>query len=170
MLGIIGRTVPELNFAVLPIRQRGGDAMISFTGGPAWSIPTNAKDPEAAWEFIKFMNADETWLQGANADKASREEQGQFYIPSLTGNRHVDQLLIDEVYEPIDPKFDDAVRLFPELLAQSANRPVSKSPVGGQLQDILVQEGVLPALRGEMDAQQALTQADASAQNAIDSF
>lgn len=170
MLGIIGRTVPELNFAVVPIRQRGGDGLISFTGGPAWAIPTNANDPEAAWEFIKFMNADETWLLGANADKEGRKAQDQFYIPSLTANRHVDQLLIDEVYEPIEAKFDEAVRLFPELLAQSPNRPVSKSPVGGQLQDILVQEGLLPALRGELDAQQALTQADASAQDAIDSF
>jgi multiple sugar transport system substrate-binding protein len=170
MLGIIGRTVPDLNFAVLPVRRRGSDEMVSFTGGPAWAIPASAKDPEAAWTFIKFMNADETWIAGATADRDSRQEQGQIYIPSLTGNRHVDQLLIDEVYEPLDPKFDDAVRLFPELLAQSSNRPVSKSPVGGQLQDILTQEGVLPALRGELDAQQALTQADASAQDAIDSF
>lgn len=170
MLGIIGRTVPDLNFAVLPVRRRGSDEMISFTGGPAWAIPATANDPEAAWVFIQFMNADETWLIGATADRDQRQEQGQIYIPSLTGNRHVDQLLIDEVYEPLDEKFDNAVRLFPELLAQSENRPVSKSPVGGQLQDILVQEGILPALRGEMDAQQALTQADASAQDAIDSF
>ncbi|MDQ3412507.1 MAG: ABC transporter substrate-binding protein [Chloroflexota bacterium] len=170
MLGIIGRTVPELNFAVLPVRQWGGEGLVSFTGGLAWSIPANARDPEAAWEFIKFMNADETWVAGASADKQSRQDQGQFYIPSLTANRRADQLLIDEVYEPLEQKFDDAVRLFPELLAESPNRPVSTSPVGGQLQDILNQEAVLPALRGELDAQQALEQADASAQNAVDSF
>jgi multiple sugar transport system substrate-binding protein len=170
MLGIIGRTVPDLNFAVLPVRRRGSDEMISVTGGPAWAIPTGANDPEAAWVFIEFMNAEETWLTGANADKASRQEQGQFYIPSLTGNRQIDQLLIDEVYEPLDPKFDDAVRLFPELLAQSVNRPVASSPVGGQLQDILQQEGILPALRGETDPQSALAQADLSAQDAVDSF
>lgn len=170
MLGIVGRVAPDLNFALLPVRQQGGDGLVSFTGGFAWSIPNNAQDPEAAWEFIKFMTAEDTWLLGANADKASRQEQGQIYIPSLTGSPGIDQLLIDEVYEPISEGFDNAVQLFPELLAQSSNRPVSTSPVGGQLQDILVQEGVLPALRGELDAQQALTQADGSAQTAVDSF
>jgi multiple sugar transport system substrate-binding protein len=170
MMGIIGRTVPDLNFAVLPVRRRGGEEMVSFTGGFSWAIPANAPDPEAAWAFIEFMNREETWLTGANADKASRQERGQLYIPSLTANQQIDQLLIDEVYEPLAPSYDDAVRLFPELLAQSQNRPVSKSPVGGQLQDILTQEGVLPALRGETDAQQALAQADASAQDAVDSF
>ena len=170
MLGIIGRTVPDLNFAVRPAYRRDGSGMISFTSGNAWSIPTNAPDPEAAWVFINFMNAESTWRTGAEADKAGRAEQGQLYLPTLTANRVVDEMLINDIYEPIDERYDDAVALFPELLAQSPNRPVAKSPVGGQLQDILTQEAVLPALRGEIDPASALAQADASAQAAIDSF
>lgn len=170
MLGIVARVAPTLNFAVLPVKERNGDGLLSFTGGNSWSIPTDASDPEAAWEFIKFMNAEETWLIGANAVKEARVSQGQPYIPSLTANRVADQLQIDQVYEAISPQFDAAVQLFPQLIEESPNRPVANSPVGGQLQDILTQDGVLPALRGELSAEDALTQANDAAQDAIDSF
>ncbi|MDQ3466791.1 MAG: extracellular solute-binding protein, partial [Chloroflexota bacterium] len=170
MLGIVARVAPALNFALLPVKERNGDGLVSFTGGFSWAIPTDAKDPEAAWEFIKFMNADETWLIGANAVKEARVAAGQVYIPALTANRTADQLQIDQVYEPISPQFDAAVNLFPQLIEASPNRPVSKSPVGGQLQDVLTQDGVLPALRGELSAEDALNQANDAAQDAIDSF
>ena len=170
MLGIIARTVPDLNFAVLPMKQRGGQAPTSFTGGRAWYIPRQAKDPEAAWEFIKFMHTDDTWRIGANAVKQARREAGQPYIPSLTGSKTADQLQIFEVYEPIAPKFDQAVQLFPQLLEQSGNRPISRSPVGTQLHDVMTNQAVLPALRGEKAPQEALTQADQAAQAAIDAF
>ena len=52
----------------------------------------------------------------------------------------------------------------------SRNREISKSPVAGQLEDILRQEGVEPALAGSASAQDALDQANDSAQDAIDMF
>lgn len=170
MMGIVAATTPDLNFAVLPVKERGGDGLVSFTGGFSWAIPTDAGDPEAAWEFIKFINADETWLIGANAVKAARQAENKPYIPTLTANKAADQLQIEQVYAPISPNFDAAVALFPQLLEQSTTRPVSESPVGGQLSDILRDEGVLPALRGDMSPEDALKQADGTAQDAIDSF
>ncbi len=170
MMNIVSRTTPDLNFAVRPIKQRGGEGLVSFTGGRAWYIPQGAKDPEAAWAFIKFMHSDETWLIGANAVKAARKEANQPYIPSLTGSKTADQAQIDQVYEPIAAKFDEAVRLFPQLLEQSQNREISNSPVGSQLHDALMNEGVMPALRGERSPQEALEAADTAAQDAIDSM
>ncbi len=170
MLGIIARVAPDLNFAVLPVKPRGGEGLTSFTGGRAWTIPAGAKDPEAAWEFIKFMHTDETWLIGANAVKAAREEAGQPYLPSLTGSKTADQAQIDQVYEPIDPKFDNAVKLFPQVLAASPTREIASSPVGKQLDDIMQQNGVLPALRGEKPPAESLETADQNAQDAINAF
>ena len=40
MLGIIARTVPDRNFAVLPMKLRGGSDPISFTSGNVWTVPT----------------------------------------------------------------------------------------------------------------------------------
>jgi ABC-type glycerol-3-phosphate transport system substrate-binding protein len=169
MLGIVARVAPELNFMVVPVKQRGGDQPVSFTGGPCWAIPAQAKNPDAAWVFVQFMNNLETWRIGAQAVKEARQQANQPYIPSLTANRLADQMQINEFYEPIDPKFDDAVRLFPEILETSQNRPISASPVGQELDDLLDNE-VKAALRGEKSAQDAMDEATEKGQEAIDNF
>ncbi|MDP9365854.1 MAG: ABC transporter substrate-binding protein, partial [Chloroflexota bacterium] len=171
MLGIAARVAPQLNFRVLPIRPRGtGDGIASFTGGRAWYIPQGAKNPEAAWEFIKFMHTDETWLLAANALKAQRQAEGQPFIPTMTGSRTADQVQLDQVYEPFSPGFDEAIRLFPEVLAASPNREIALSPAASLLNDVLESEGVLPALRKEKEPQQALEDADLAGQDEIDSL
>lgn len=173
MSGPIATVAPDLNFDVLPIRMRGSGPegqMISFTGGNAWYITSGAKNPDAAWEFIKFLHSDETWLQGARAVKEARIAEDRPYFPSLTGRKSADQLQIDEVYESIGETFDKTVALLPELLSVSENREIAKSPVAGQLDDIMQNEGVEPALRGEVTVKEALDAANQSAQDAIDSF
>jgi multiple sugar transport system substrate-binding protein len=174
MSGPIASVAPDLNFVVMPVRENGSGAegrMVSFAGGNSWYIPAGAPNPDAAWEYIKFLHTDDTWRIGAEATKALRIEQGDRpFIPSLTGSMTADQIQIDEFYEPVAGPFDDAVQLFPQILEQSQNREIGKSPVAGQLEDIMADEGVEPALNGEVDAQEALDQANQSAQDAIDSF
>jgi len=173
MSGPIASVAPDLNFVVMPVRERGSGPdgrMVSFVGGNAWYIPAGAKNPEAAWEYIKFLHTDETWMIGAEATKALREEQGDRpFIPSLTGSKTADQLQI-ELYEPVAGPFDDAVNLFPQILEESVNRDISRSPVAGQLDDIMQNEGIEPAFGGQASPEEALDQADQSAQDAIDSF
>ena len=173
MSGPLVTVAPDMNFAVLPVRQRGSGPdgqMISFTGGNAWYITSGAKNPEAAWEFIKFLHSDETWRLGATAVKEARVAEGRPYFPSLTGSTTADQLQIEELYEPIGEAFDATVALLPELLSVSENREIAKSPVAGQLDEIMQNEGVEPALRGSAPAEDALEEANTSAQDAIDSF
>ena len=169
MLGIIARIAPTLNFTVMPIKKRGGADPVSFTGGLSWTIPTGAKDPEAAWVFIRFMDDIETWMIGANATKEFRKKSNSPYTPSLTANKEADRLQIEKVYEPIAPQFDAAVKLWPQLMEQSRGRPIALSPVGKQLSDIL-DENAKAALRGEQPARAALDRANERAQQAIDSF
>lgn len=170
MMGIVARVASTLNFSVQPVKKRGTQDMYSFTGGRAWAIPQEAKDPEAAWEFIKFMTALETWKIGANAVKASQESQGRPYIPSLTADKTADQMQIEQVYVPIAPQFDAAVKLFPQILEKSETRQISNSPVSNQLNDIMDQTGVDPALRKEKSPQEALDEATTKAQEAVDTF
>jgi ABC-type glycerol-3-phosphate transport system substrate-binding protein len=170
MMGIVARVAPTLNFSVQPIKKRGTQDLFSFTGGRAWAIPRDAKDPEAAWEFIKFMTALDTWKIGADAVKASQETQGRPYIPSLTADKAADQMQIEQVYVPIAPQFDAAVKLFPQILEKSETRQISNSPVSNQLNDIMDQTGVDPALRKEKSPQDALDEATTKAQEAVDTF
>jgi len=173
MSGPLVTVAPDMNFLVLPVRESGSGPegqMYSFTGGNAWYITSGAKNPDAAWEFIKFLHSDETWRLGAMAVKAAREAEDRPYFPSLTGSMTADRLQIEEIYEPLGEVYDATVALLPELLAVSENREIAKSPVAGQLDDIMQNEGVEPALRGQGSAEEALATADESAQNAIDSF
>jgi multiple sugar transport system substrate-binding protein len=169
--GVAG-VAPDMNFAILPIRERGSGAdgkMVSFTGGNGWYITKNAKTPDLAWEYIKFMHTDETWLIGGQALKTMRESQGQPFIPSLTGSITADTAQREQLYTPVGEAFDAAVALFPEVLKASENREIAKSPVAGQLEDIMAADGVEPALRGE-DPAEALETANQNAQDAIDSM
>ena len=174
MGGPIASVAPDLNFVVLPVRENGSGAegnMVSFVGGNSWYIPAGAKNPDAAWEYIKFLHTVDTWRIGAEATKALRQQEGERpFIPSLTGNKAADQMQIDEIYEPVRKEFDDAVKLFPQIMEQSQNREIGRSPVAGQLEDIMADEAVEPALRGEMSAADALDQANQTAQDAVDSF
>ncbi len=168
MLGIVARVAPDLNFRVYPILERGGTTPVSYSGGSAWCIPKNAKDPDAAWAFIDFMNRLDTWRAGAAGVKKYQQDQGRPYVPSLTGSKTADQMQIDEYYEPIAEQFDAAVKLWPEILQDSFPIPVSKTPVSSQLIDIMQQEGVLPALSGDKSPQDALSAANKDAQDALD--
>src|SRR5215211_5470337 len=171
MLGIVARVAPDLNFKVVPILAKGDpNRMVSFSGGPAWSIPNGANDPEAAWEFIKFMDDINTWRIAAQGVKEFQQSQGRPYTPSLTGNAQADQMQIDEFYEPIAPNLDEAVNLWPQILQQSSIRPIAKSPASQQLDDVMRQDGVMPALRKEKSPEDALKTADQNAQDAIDSL
>lgn len=169
----VATVAPDMNFRFLPVRHRNsgpeGD-IASFSGGNGWYITTGSQNPEAAWEFIKFLHMDETWRIGAEAVKELRQKNNNPYFPSLTGKPAVDKMQIDELYESVGPAFDGAVELLPQILEASKARDISRSPVAGQLDDILLSDGIKPALSGEASAQDALDQANQNAQDAIDSF
>jgi len=169
MLGIIARVAPNLNFEVVPIKKRGDDGMVSFSGGPAWCIPNGAGNVDAAWTFIQFMDNLSTWRVGAQGVKDYQKKANGPYIPSLTANREADQMQINEFYESIGAQFDAAVKLWPQILDQSHNRAISKSPVAAQLDDLLQNDGVKPALSKDKSPKDALDGANSEAQDAIDS-
>jgi len=171
--GMIAPVNPKMNFRFLPVREKGSgkDGKITtYSGGNGWYITKDAKNPDAAWEFIKFLHSTETWMIGAKAVKELRQKNNTPYFPSLTGRPDVDKMQIEQLYEPVGPAFDDAVKLLPELVAASERLEIGKSPVGGQLSDIMLNEGIKPSLAGTSSPKDALDQANTDAQDAIDSF
>jgi ABC-type glycerol-3-phosphate transport system substrate-binding protein len=172
MLGIIAQAVPDRNFVVLPVLMRNGGSndWVGFSTGQAWCMTSGVKNADAAWEFIKFMCEESTWLIGANGTKDYQKKNNKPYIPTLTSDKIADQLQIQQVYEPIAPKFDNAIKLFAALQDKSVPMPVSRSPVSTQLQDDLNNLGAKPALNHESSAQDALNRANQKAQQDIDSF
>jgi multiple sugar transport system substrate-binding protein len=167
----VATIAPDMNFTILPIRERGSGPdgpMVTFSGGNGWYITSGAENVDAAWEFIKFMHTVDTWMIGAEAVKQYRQETDAVYFPSLTGNMEADQRQIEELYEPINEAFDSAAEFFPELVEASDYRQIARSTVGGQLDQIMQNEGVEPAMMGQASAQEALEEADIIAQEEID--
>lgn len=167
LLGMIAQFAPKHNFAIFPFKGRNGKP-VTLTGGSAWAIPKGAANRDAAWTFIEFMSAANTWKIGAKADKKANAAQGAPFIPYLTGNKVMDKMLLTDMYKPISHKFDQAVRLFPYLLDHA--RSVPASPVSAQITDILNNEVVAPALLGQKSPAAALKDGQAKAEQAIASF
>lgn len=167
LLAMISRDAPNHNFVVVPFRGRNGNP-VSYTAGPSWSIPKGAGNRDAAWTFITFMQQASTWKIGAAYDKAQEKSKGGPFIPYLTANKVMDQMLQQQFYHPTNAKWDSAVKLFPTLLAHGRSWPTS--PVITQLNDILISQAVGPALLGTVAPGPALKAAQAKAQQAIDSF
>lgn len=171
MAGIMSTVSPNMNFSVIPVRPRNDPSGVAaVAGGRAWCISADSKNVDAAWEFIKFMHSDETWMIGAQAVKSARQAAGTPYLPSLTGVVAVDQAQIDQLYTPIAPQWDAAVKVFPQILAASTIRPLGRSPFAQQLDTAFFQTGVLPALRGEKPTQESLDAAQAEAESALSGF
>lgn len=167
LLGMIAQFAPKHNFTVAPFKGRNGKP-VSMSSGNAWAIPKGAGNASAAWTFIEFMSKPSTWKIGAQADKAVNGKQGAPFIPYLTSNKAIDAMLMADEYRPINSKFDAVVKLFPSLLDHSRSLP--SSPVSAQLNDILLNEAVLPAMLGQKSASAALKDAQSKAEQAISSF
>ena len=167
LLGMIAQFAPKHNFMVVPFRGMNGKP-VSLSSGSAWAIPKGAGNRDAAFTFIQFMSEPSTWKVGAQADKKVNGTQGAPFIPYLTGSKAIDAMLMKDEYVPLSSKFDAAVKLFPALLEQSRNIP--PSPVAAQLNDILTNEAILPALLGQKSPAAALKAAQSQAQQAISSF
>ena len=167
LLAMISRDAPNHNFVIVPFRGKDGKP-VSYTAGPSWSIPKGAGNRDGAWSFINFMLQPSTWKIGAAYDKAQEKSKGGPFIPYLTANKVMDQMLQTDFYQPTNAKWDTAVKLFPYLLSHGRSFPTS--PVITQVNDILVNQALSPALLGSTSPAAALKAAQAKAQAAIDSF
>ncbi len=168
LLGIIGEGGPDHQFKVIPFTDKKGN-VLSLTGGNAWAIPKGAKNRDAAWEWISFMSAPSIWVQEEQIKKKQLQSQKQLYVPSITGNQVADRMILSQVFTTTGNRaFDDAIRLFPQLIAK--NRRTLASPVLKQFSDTVHDTGVMPALQGTKKPKDSLADAQSKAQSALDSF
>ncbi|KAB8141368.1 ABC transporter substrate-binding protein [Chloroflexia bacterium SDU3-3] len=167
LLTMVAKFAPEHRFSVLPFVGRDGGT-VAMTTGQAWAMPRGARNREAAWQFMKFMATPESWRVGAQAQLAENTAKGAPYVPSLTGSRAADAIMVGEVYQPISPQFDEVVRLLPTLLQPS--RAIPSSPLITELTDILMNNAVNPALLGSRAPADGLERAQVRAEQAIAAF
>ena len=89
------------------------------------------------------------------------------YHPTISGNIAADQEAWNNIYTGISPSYDQTVALFPQAL-EVANFAYS-GPVAADVRDLMT-AAVNDALQGVRTPEEAMTQLQEQAQQAIDEF
>ena len=129
--------ITDFEWGVLPVPSGPNG---TFTGYwvDGWGIPVNADNPEAAWEFIKFMSGED----------ASNHyvDNGMFGIP---GYRTVTEGRVDELFAPLSP---DEIQVWLDSTDYGATPPYTRN--WNEVWDMT--NGVLERLTlGELTAEEA---------------
>jgi multiple sugar transport system substrate-binding protein len=165
-LSILGEVSPDVDITVKPFTTHDGGEEISYVAGLAWAVPQGASNPQAAFEFMRFMTEEETWVTAAQAAKAEADKQRGVYLGTYTANRPADERIFAEVYEPAaNEALHEGVQLVLELQETAVSMPPNAA--GAEVLQAYT-EAVEKALLGEVGAQQALEEADQEAQSALD--
>jgi multiple sugar transport system permease protein len=132
----IARYNPDLDFGVVPapvpaarLRREGRfkdakEDYITWAGGFSFAIPRGAKNPDAAWEFIKWMASPEAAIIDATAQKAYNESKGRAFVPSIWANRKANAKVMEQ-FAPSIRKFREATELFQGMMDHARFRPVT---------------------------------------------
>lgn len=135
-VGYLAQFGRDLDFAVAPAPAPAdmvakGAPPVSWSGGWAYSIPANARNREAGWEFIRFACSDKGLRVLAESQNEAADAMGFPFIPGFTPKPRLnDELLNRYVFTSpkVQERVKDAVREFQRLLPYSRFRPVT--PVG----------------------------------------
>ncbi len=164
-LGALGQGSPDLDVTVLPFKARDGKE-ITLAGGLAWVMPRGVKNPQLAFEFMRFMSSEEQWVQAAKASRQSRESKGQIYAGTWSGNRKADERIFSEAYKPSGKTpFDKGVQVIRSMQEKALSVPPSGA---GQEVTRAWEDAVNKVLTGKASAEEALAAADKEAQAALD--
>jgi multiple sugar transport system substrate-binding protein len=164
-LNVLANDTPDESISFQPFRDRTG-ANISFSGGSALAIPSAAKNKDAACAYVKEITTAEAWIAAAQARAEMRAADNQAFTGVYSGNTVADDTIFGEIvteesagayYEGVQlvqETADVAFSLPPNAAAEEFNR--------------IWQEAVQRVMNENVPAAEALADADAEAQAAID--
>ncbi len=157
---------PDAPVAFKAFTDKEGNPL-SYSTGSAWAIPVGSSNPEAACAFAKAMTSVDAWVRAATTRAELRAESGAINTGVYTGNRLADEAIFDGgIVAPIENEaFQNGVDVILSLQENAFAMPTN--PAGAQFQQAW-QDAVNRVLNGEQTAQEALDQAQAEAQAALD--
>jgi multiple sugar transport system permease protein len=142
VLNNIARYGPDIDFGVAPApvpqerldqlegraplqpRYKAQPKYITWAGGFSFAIPRGAAHPNEAWEFIKWMSCEESWLLHSKYQKEYNLSKGRPYVPDMAPNRKINDSMFAQ-YAPSGEKFSSALKVFMDMLDQAKFRPVT---------------------------------------------
>ena len=127
----IGAIKRELRFGVAPAPAPEGMPRFGWCGGWAYVIPTGARHPEEAWEFIKYMVSQRAYEIRANMERQTVTATGSVFIPRMSSRADITHWAMTHYLYPqpgVEDTFKNAMRVFVDMMPESRYRPVT--PVG----------------------------------------
>lgn len=130
----IAQYTPDLDFGVAPTPvpddryyHRGAfahekDTFVTWTGGYCYAIPKTARNPEGAWQFIKYTTSLRGRILRHTSQRDWERHRGHAYIPEMSASRAANQVIFD-MFKPPDPKFAAALQTHIDMLKSARVRP-----------------------------------------------
>ncbi len=168
----ISAYAPDFNWGVAPLplsdsMAAAGADPVTWSGGFCFAIPVNSRDPELAWELIRWLTSEEAALLQGEIQVEHQRAQGRLGLVSPSPNIHVNQLLMERFTRDLPPAFRAGYELFEELIPHSHFRP--KTPVGQRMWHEQL-NATDQALYGNLTPAQALLRAQENLEEAQEQF
>ena len=162
---VIAGQRPDLRFGVapLPVKQ-AGDAPLTWSGGYSYVMARDVRQPEAAWELIKWLVSEEGWTVAYEGEKGRAGVSGGVYLPGMTGQPALDRQLLDR-YKTERPALDRVPELAAELMQHTRFRELSVA--AADLWDGVMRAQAEPVSQAK-SVRQALEDNNALVQRALD--
>ncbi|GGK69614.1 sugar ABC transporter substrate-binding protein [Ornithinimicrobium pekingense] len=164
-VNVLNEVSADAPMAFDTVYSRQGEP-IAFANGAAWAIPVGSANPAAACTFATTMVETESWMAAAEARATAREEAGLQFTGLLTGNQEADRQIQDELVQPSgEENWDHAV----EVLYAANDNTVAfpANPADAEFKQAW-QDAVNRVLNGQQEPQEAMSQAQEEAQEALD--
>lgn len=142
------------------------DTFITWFGGFAYAIPKGARNPDLAWEYIKFATSTEGRLLEYQAQASWERLRGRIYIPAMAGQREANERSL-ELYKPPIAGYAKARAMHVEMAKYGRGRPPTF--VAQTLWNEHVRAMEI-ALYGKASPKDALLTGQASVQRELDAY
>jgi len=165
-LNVLASNTPDEKIDFAPFKDKQGNP-ISMSGGSVWAIPASAKNKDAACEFMRVITLPDSWYAAAKVRADARAADKEPFTGVYTGNIKADERIFSEL---VTEQSAGAYLPGVKLVQETADVAFSMPPVAAAEEFKRIwQEAVNRVLNQGVSAQDALTQADQEAQDAIDS-
>jgi multiple sugar transport system substrate-binding protein len=164
MYNVIASTTPNVRVTAVPFKDKHG-RVIDYETGSVWVIPKGAKNVAAACQFAATMTSTQTWLAAAHERINLYKSKHYAFTGLLTGNHVADRdiLGLAESTSKGSPWLQPVRETY---AVEAGSFTVPSSPASEAVQNAWT-TAVTSVLEGQMGAQKALNQAQATAQAAI---
>lgn len=123
-LGVAPPAIPDDRYHHVGRFANEKDTYITWVGGYSYAIPRGARNPNDAWEYIKFATSVEGRIIESTAQRNWEHHRGRIYMPGVLASIAANKAIFEQ-FKPADPKFANALKQHIDLMSVGRIRPAT---------------------------------------------